>query len=266
MSATPVISGTTRLYGILGDPIAQVQSPEYFNAWYAQNGIDAVMVPLHVKPVDFAAAIATFRRMPNIHGLIATIPHKADLMAAMDAATERARLCGGVNVARPAADGRWHGDMLDGLGFLNGLRRHGLDARGARVQMLGAGGVARAIAVALAEAGIASLELSDLDPARAEALARVVVQCNPAVQVRVGHGDVAAATMVVNATPLGMRPDDPLPFDVDRLRAGTIACDVPSKPAMTRFVTLAKARGCPITNGRDLFEGQAEAMVAFFGW
>lgn len=262
----PTISGTTKVYAIIGHPIAQVQSPEYFNAFFAEAGIDAVLVPLHIKPPDAAASITALMRMPNLHGLIATVPHKAALLAAVEQRTDRAKLCNGANVARPNGSGVWHGDMLDGLGFINGLRARGHDPRDAVVHMAGAGGVGSAIAVALAEAGIASLTLWDVDWYKAQSLGTVLGNRFPKLHLRPERGNVAQASIAINATPLGMKPDDPMAIEVATLRAETVACDVISKPVMSRFLQAAQAKGCPIVTGKDLFDGQVAAMKSFFGW
>lgn len=266
MATIASISGVTRVYAIIGHPIAQVQSPEYFNAFFAEAGIDAVLVPMHIHPQDAAASIAALMRMPNLHGLIATVPHKAALLAAVDQRTDRAKLCNGANVARPDAKGGWRGDMLDGLGFINGLRAHGHDPKDAVVHMAGAGGVGSAIAVALAEAGIASLTMWDIDWYRAQSLGTVLGNRFPRLHLRPERGNVAQASIVINATPMGMKPDDAMPIDVDTLRPETVACDVISKPVMSRFLQAAQAKGCPIITGKDLFDGQVAAMKSFFGW
>lgn len=262
----PTISGATKVYAIIGHPIAQVRSPEHFNAFFAEAGIDAVLVPLDIHPQDAAASIAALKRMPNLHGLIATVPHKAALLAACDQRTDRAKLCNGANVARPDASGAWRGDMLDGLGFINGLRAHGHEPQNAVVHMAGAGGVGSAIAVALAEAGIASLTMWDIDWYRAQSLGTVLGNRFPKLHLRPERGNAAQASIVINATPLGMKPDDPSPIEVATLRPGAIACDVISKPVMSRFLEAAQARGCSIVTGKDLFEGQVAAMKSFFGW
>jgi shikimate dehydrogenase len=260
------ISGATKVFVIIGHPIAQVRSPEYFNDYFAKKGLDAVLVPLDVHPDDVRASLAALKRVANLHGIIATVPHKATLMEATDRLTDRARLAGGVNVAKRNDDGTWTGDMLDGAGFVRGLRARRVNPKGAIVHMVGAGGVGRAIAVSLAEAGIASLNVWDLDWYRTQALTTAVSSRFPDVHVRPERGNAAQATIVINATPLGMRPEDPLPVDIDQLNPSTIACDVISKPVMSKYLLAAERRGCTVVTGKDLFEGQAIAMAEFFGW
>ncbi len=165
------ISGTTRLYAILGDPLARARTPERFNAIFAERGIDAVMVPAEVDAAGFDAAVAGFKSLRNCDGLIITMPHKHAMCAHVDELRDNGRLVGAINVARRMPDGRWVGDMFDGRGYLGGLKNRGIDPKAKRVHLIGAGGVARAMGMALAQAGVASLTLRDIDASRAQGLA-----------------------------------------------------------------------------------------------
>jgi shikimate dehydrogenase len=238
-----VISGATRLFVILGDPIAKVRSPEAFNSAFERHGIDAVLVPLECAPGDLPATVRALKRTGNLDGLVFTMPHKAGALALVDEVSETGRLVGAINAARRETMGRWQGDMFDGQGFVRGLARHGHETRGRRAALLGAGGAGRAIAFALAGAGIAAIAVHDLEPAKAVALAADLARAYPELAARAGPPRPGEFDLLVNATPTGMRPDDPLPWPVDGLAAGAIVGDVTTKPEITPFLAAARDRG-----------------------
>jgi shikimate dehydrogenase len=263
MSKAMTITGATRLFAILGDPLSKARTPEGMNALFAQHGIDAVMVPAEVDPAGFADAVAGFKRLRNCDGLVLTMPHKQAMCAHVDELRENGRRVGAINAARRVADGRWIGDMFDGLGYIGALRGRGVDPAGKRVHMIGAGGVARAMAMALAEAGIAALTLRDLAPGRASDLARAVKTAFPQVEVTAAAGDGQGCDILLNATPVGMRESDPLPCDPAAVPSAAVVSDVITKPEITPFLAAAQARGCTITSGKDMFEAQIRLVTAF---
>jgi len=262
----PSVSGATRLYVLLGDPLDKARSPEYYNARFAARGIDAVLVPMAVAPADFDALIPALKAVRNLDGLIITMPHKQTVLAHLDRLGDAARRVGAANVARREADGQWFGDMYDGPGFVGGLRARGIACEGRRVYLLGCGGVARAMAIALAEAGVARLRLYDPDFARAEALAATLRAQFPGLACALGPADPAQFDLAINATPLGMQPGDALPFDPSQLTPRTAVADVTTKPEITPLLAAARARGCPIATGRDMFEAQTLLAERLFGW
>jgi shikimate dehydrogenase len=259
------ITGATRLYAILGDPLARVRSPERFNAIFAERGIDAVMVPAEVDAAGFDAAVAGLKSLRNCDGLIITMPHKHAMCAHVDELRDNGRLVGAINVARRLADGRWVGDMFDGQGYLGGLRNRGIDPKGKRVHLIGAGGVARAMGMALAQAGVTSLSLRDIDASRALGLADSIRAAFPKVQVEAIAEDRYDVDILANATPLGLRDGDPLPCDPARIAPRTIVTDVIPKPDITPLLAAAQARSCTVVTGREMVEGQAGLVAAFLG-
>jgi len=262
----PAISGAARLYVLLGDPLDKARSPEYYNAVFAARGIAAVLVPMEVAPAGFDALIGALKAVRNLDGLIITMPHKQAVLAHLDRLGDAARRVGAANVARREADGQWFGDMYDGPGFVGGLRARGIAPEGRRAYLVGCGGVARAMATALAEAGVALVRLHDLDAGRAEALAATLRAQFPGVACEVGPADPAQFDLAINATPLGMQPGDALPFDASRLTPRTAVADVTTKPEITPLLAAARARGCPIATGRDMFEAQTMLAERLFGW
>src|SRR3954453_17280690 len=193
------ITGTTRLYAILGDPLHKARTPERFNALFAQRGVDAVMVPAEVDAAGFDVAVEGFKRLRNCDGLILTMPHKQSMLRHVDELLDDGRLVGAVNATRrmPGGrwvgavkaprrmpEGRWIGDIFDGRGYVGALRAHGIELTGKRVHMMGAGAVARAMTFALVQSGIAAISLRDVDRGRADDLARAVQAAFPAMQVQ----------------------------------------------------------------------------------
>nr|WP_232295142.1 shikimate dehydrogenase [Parafrankia sp. EUN1f] len=264
------ITGATRLFVVVGHPVAQVQAPMLMNPVFAEVGLDAVLVPVHARPEEFPVVLAGLRAMANLDGILITIPHKVAAAALADLRSPAAEISGSANVLRREPDGRWLADNFDGSGFVRGLRRAGHRVAGANVRLIGAGGAGSAIAVALLGAGCAGLAVVDPDQARvAELLGRLephwpgqVTAARPE-----GPGAPGAAStidLIVNATPLGLRPQDPLPFDPATLPAGCVVADIIMKPARTRLLQAADERGLPTHPGIHMLAEQVDLYRTFF--
>ena len=252
------VSGKTRVFGIVGDPIEQVRSPEMITAEMTRRGHDAVLVPMHVLPSDFDDVLPRILRLRNLGGLVFTIPYKALATMLADELGPQARTLGVINALGRGRDGRWRGDIFDGLGCVEAFRRRGIALAGKRVMLVGAGGAGSAIAAAVAAEQPASLFIFDVDPARASALAR-----------KVGATHVAAASVddvdvLLNATPVGMLDDARVPIAVDTLPATLVVFDAIVKPERTPLLALAEACGCTTVRGREMMRGQIAKMVDFF--
>jgi len=263
MKAPVRITGATRLYAIVGDPIVQVRSAEVFTQRFADEGIDAVLVPMQVSLDTFATIVPALMALGNLDGLLVTAPLKELLARYASRLGATAGCIGAVNALRREADGSWSGDMFDGAGFVRGVERKGERLRGRRVLLFGAGGAGGAIACALAEAGVRSIRIVSPDPLRN---ARLVA----AVQGSFPDCDVASASarrddidMVVNASPVGMKPDDGLPGDIGRLTPDTLVGDVVVSEAPTALIRQAIDQGCRWVDGRDMHGGQIDAIMTF---
>ena len=255
-------TGVTQLFAIVGDPIAQVRSPEVFNGLFKARGLDAVMVPMHVDADDLATLLEGLRATRNVAGVVITVPHKMAAAALMRSGSERVRVAGATNALRPC-EGGWDGDLFDGEGFAIGLRAEHGSLAGKTCSIVGAGGAGAAIALALAERGVASISVWDTDAGRATALAVRLATASPTpVSVREPDGSTDIA---VNATPLGMGDDDPLPMSLDDLRADALVAEAVMKPPMTRLLLEAQRRGHPIQQGRHMLDSQVESIWRFFG-
>lgn len=261
MSET-VLNGATRVHFIVGDPIAQVKSPLGVSQAFADQGLNAMVMPAHVAPADLAAWLAGVSLAKNVDGIIVTVPHKLSCSALCATLSERSAFLGGVNTMRRNADGSWHGDMFDGLGYVSALRDRGCEPRGRRALLVGAGGAGSAIAHALVMAGVAALDIHDADGARRDALVQRLAGLQRC-PVGVGSSDPAGYGLVINASPVGMREDDPLPVDAGRLQDDAFVGCVITQPAVTPLIAVARARGLGTATGADMFARVRDLMVAF---
>ena len=261
-----MISGTTQLIAHLGYPTESFKAPMIYNPWFEKRGIDAVVVPMGVKPGDYAGTLAALARVTNLKGALVTMPHKVTTLSLADEITPTARIAGACNALLLRPDGTWLGDQFDGAGFVRGLLRKGRTLRGARVIVSGAGGVGSAIAASLAAEGVAQLSLFDTYAASAECLAERLRAHYPQLVVQTGSNDPAGFDVVVNATPLGMKEGDPLPFDVARIDAGAMVGEVVMKTEYTPLLQAALAKGCGVQVGTDMLFEMIPAYLEFFGY
>lgn len=263
-----MIRGTTRIVAIIGSPVAQVKSPENFNAAFAEAGADVAMIAMDVKPDAVADFLSLARRWDNLDGFVVTIPHKQAVAAGIDFVSERAALLGAANVVRREADGTLRGDMVDGLGFVAAAQANGFDPAGRRALIVGGGGAGSAIAHALCEAGVAGLVISDIDIARAQRLAGRLGRSFATADVAVSESTEARFDLVVNATPLGMNAGDPLPVGEDFLETlprSALVADVVTSPEVTPFLQAAQAQGLRIQTGPEMAKAQLGLLGGFMG-
>jgi shikimate dehydrogenase len=254
------LSGETRLHVIVGDPVVQTKSPAGLTAEFASRDVDAVCVPVHVTAEDFDAFMAAAKRIRNLDGIVVTIPHKFSALRHCDEVSERATVLGTVNVLYRVADGHWRGDMTDGVAMAAALEKAGCKLAGRRALLVGAGGAGSAVALALLEAGVTTLAITEVHAARRDSLIGRLAPRHPG-KVAPGTADPAGFDLVVNATPVGMAPDDPLPVDAARLEPGACVADLITRPVVTPLLEAARRRGCLIVTGTDMFTVQAGTMA-----
>ncbi|MDM0013873.1 shikimate dehydrogenase [Variovorax sp. J22P168] len=261
-----MISGKTTLIAHLGYPTESFKAPMIYNPWFDKQGIDAVVMPMGVKAEDYADVLASLFRLTNIRGALVTMPHKITTLSLVDEATPTAKIAGACNAILRRPDGTLVGDQFDGAGFVRGVQRKGRELKGARVLVSGNGGVGSAIAASLAAAGVAEMALFDSSPASSEALAGRLRTHYPALRVTTGSIDPAGFDLVVNATPLGMKEDDPLPFDVSRIAPATFVGEVVMKSEYTPLLRAAREKGCAVQVGTDMLFEMIPAYLEFFGF
>ena len=245
------IRGSTRLAAVIGSPIRHSLSPAIFNAAFAEAGLDWVYVAFEVAAGDVPRALEGMRAF-DIGGLSVTMPHKDAVAEHVDHCTPEAAALRAVNCVVPTADGLV-GDNTDGPGFLDALRAEiGFDVTGRRTVVVGAGGAARAIVLALARAGAEEVTVVNRTAARADA----------AVALAESRGRVADASaidgadLVVNATSVGMG-DGAVPFDPALLRPGQVVADIVYHPSPTPLLTAARDRGVTAVDGLGMLVHQA---------
>jgi shikimate dehydrogenase len=248
----------------MGDPIAQVRAPGVWSGLFKHNAVNAICVPMHVRPASLQTFFAGIRTLGNLQGLIVTIPHKPVILELLDSLTPRARQAGVVNAVAVQADGRTIGDTFDGVGFVTGLRAAGKDVAGRRALIVGCGGVGASIAFAVADAGARELCVSDVSDQRAEALAARLQQAG--FRSAVGAPDPRGFDLVANASPMGMRATDPLPFDCARLDPGAMVVDVVISHNLTPVLSAARERGCFVQPGAVMTDYMIASMAEFFGF
>jgi len=261
-----MITGKTTLIVHLGYPTEAFKAPMIYNPWFEMKGIDTVVVPVGVKAPQYATVVKSLFSTTNVHGALVTMPHKVTTAQLVDEITTTAKVAGACNAILRRADGSLLGDMFDGAGFVRGVERKGRRIAGARALVLGCGGVGSAIAASLAASGPAELGLFDAVRASAETLAARLRLHYPSLTVATGSNDPDGYDIVVNATPLGMNPGDPLPFDVSRISRTTFVGEVVMKEEYTPLLRAALDRGCSVQVGTDMLFEMIPAYLEFFGF
>lgn len=252
------LTGATRLVAVIGDPVRHSLSPTLFNAAFEAAGLDWAYVAFEVPAAGGAAAVDACRTL-GLEGLSVTMPHKQVAARTVDECSPQAGALDAVNCVQRVGD-RLVGHNTDGVGFVDALRESaGEVVHGARAVVLGAGGAARAIVLALAEHGAADVVVLNRTTERAEVAAALAPEV-----ARVGSvADVAAATLVVNATSVGMAvSDDPssserTPLDPDLIHEGQVVADIVYHPRRTTLLDAAAQRGATTVEGIGMLVHQA---------
>jgi shikimate dehydrogenase len=260
------ISGTTRVFLILGDPVAQVRAPEAFNHLFDKHGVDAVLVPANVPASEFDGFVKHALKARNIDGLWLAIPHKTAMVELLDRCDRLGRSAGAVNAARRSADGTLEGALFDGVGFTKALDHFGIAVPGCKVLVVGVGGGGVAIATSLAAKGAGRVALFDSLPGRTEAVAKKLSSEFGVEVVSAATPDPAGFDLVVNATPLGLKAGDPMPFDVARLDPGAAVVDILMKNQPTPLLRACRARGITAHPGFEMMVQQVPEYLSFFGF
>jgi shikimate dehydrogenase len=258
-----MINGKSAIYLMLSYPIDHVKSPGMFNHLFTTEGIDAVMVPLAVEPHAFEVAWRGFQQLPNVKGMIVSVPFKAQAAELADVMNPRAERVGTANAIVRDADGRLRADNFDGAGFIEGMKRGGHKLEDQAVLLVGAGGAGASIGFCIAEAGARRLTVNDVDHERARQLAERITAAFPQCQVTPGAPNPAGHDVIVNATPVGLKPTDPMPLDVHKLSPDMTVVDIIMDPRETALLRHAKALGCTIQHGQPMMDCQMELLADF---
>ena len=255
-----LITGKTRLFPIIGNPVDRVLSPPSVNSWFGENGYDAVMTPIGVSDASLPAFWTLLRSSPTFLGCSVTYPHKQAACRAVDVRTERARRLGAINTVRRDPDGTLAGEATDGLATCAAIQAAGIALRGRSVHIVGAGGGAGlSITDALCEAGVAELTLEEIDAGRLTVATELVRNHWPNVHVLERP---AVAELLVNASTLGMQAEDAVPFGEHEVRGAVCVCDIVVLPD-TPLAQFARNCGTAVIDGPAIGKRQVGFQMSF---
>ncbi len=261
-----MINGNTEIVAHIGFPTHAFKAPMIYNPWFEKAGVNAIVVPMGCQAQYYPDFLRSVFKLANIRGALITMPHKVTTVGLLDELLPTAAIAGSCNAVRRGPDGQLQGEMFDGEGFVRGVLRKGCKLEGARVLVVGCGGVGSAIAASLAAAGVGAISLFDARTESAQGLGKRLTQHYPLLEVYTGSNDPAGFDLVVNGTPMGMNEGDPMPMDVSRISATTFVGEVVMKTEMTAFLTAVQARGCRFQVGSDMLFEQIPAYLEFFGF
>ena len=254
------ISGHTGLLALIGSPVGHSGSPAMYNYSFEKLGLDYAYVAFDIKEDKVKDAIAAMKTF-NMRGCNVTMPDKVEAAKYMDELSPAAQIIGAVNTI-VNEDGKLVGHMTDGIGFVENLRDHGVDVKGKKMVVLGAGGAATAIQVQCALDGAASISIFNpndpfLDRAKntAAKLKKEVPDCDVQVfciedQDKLKE-EIAKADILVNGTLAGMKPHEDVSLITDKsvFRSDLVVCDVVYNPEETKLLREAREAGCAKTIG-----------------
>jgi shikimate dehydrogenase len=261
------LTGAARIAGVIGWPVAHSRSPRLHGFWLERYGIDGAYLPFAVAPERLATALAALPAL-GMRGINVTLPHKEAALAHCARVSEAARRIGAVNTILVAEDGALEGSNTDGFGFLEHLKASasGFGPASGPSVLIGAGGAARAIAVALLDAGTPELRLVNRTEARATALAAALGARVKIVEWRDRAAALSDAALLVNSTTLGMTGQPPLELDLANLPTSSVVDDIVYVPLETPLLAAARARGNPTVDGLGMLLHQARpGFAAWFG-
>ena len=250
-------------YAVLGDPVSHSKSPAMHEEWFRENGIDAGYVPVHVPAGEIGEAVAALKTL-GASGWNVTVPHKQDIIRHLDRLDPLAREMQAVNTVRVLPDGKLLGLNTDGPGFVRSLEQGaGPDRKEEPVLIIGAGGAASGIALALVQAGYRSVSVCNRTVEKAERISSRTG--GEALSLAEAEKRLGEYGTVIQTTPVGMSTGTPgLPFGLEHLSPDAVAADIVYSPLHTEFLTAAASKGCRIVDGLGMFVFQG--ALAFREW
>jgi len=261
------INGETRLAGVMGWPVAQSRSPRLHNYWLAHYAINGAYVPLPVAPEEFGTAVAGLKAA-GFAGVNVTIPHKEAAAALCDELSPEAARAGAANTLIFRGSQGIFGDNTDGYGFIENLRaaQGGFDAAAGPALVVGSGGASRAILLALADAGVPEIRVSNRTDTRAAALARALDVPITVVPWSERQDAADGVALLVNTTSVGMGGDPELPIEPAGLADGALVTDIVYYPLQTPLLAAAQKAGYRVADGLGMLLHQARpGFRAWFG-
>jgi shikimate dehydrogenase len=257
------INGATLLYAILGDPVEQVSTPGLINRIFSEKDQNKVLLPLHVKAESLKEVVSGLRSIGNFQGGVITMPHKKSIIPLLNAVSQEVEQTQACNVIRRTKEGKLHGHMLDGEGFITGLKEKGHKVQGRNVFLMGAGGAASGIAFALCRHGAEKIQLYNRSKDKAEELLARLKRYYPKVNLTLADQPDKAVNILINATSLGMREKDTPALSLEGLSQNTLVAEVIIRPELTCTLREAAQKGCTIHPGIHMLEAQIRLMLNF---
>lgn len=251
-------------YAVIGDPIAQSMSPAMHDAWFVENNIDASYVPIHVTAEGFQDAVASLKNL-GCSGWNVTVPHKSAIIPYLDELDPSAQLMDAVNTVHVLPDGKLVGSNTDGLGFVRALEEaYGVQCKGKKVLIIGAGGAARGIAYGLHSMGYGPISFTNRTVEKAEQLAAGIVN-SVVLTIEEAASSLAEFGLIVQTATVGMNFAQPgMPLNPQNVVAGTVVVDIIYNPLETEFLAEARKKGAKTMNGVGMFVHQG--ALAFETW
>ncbi len=262
------INGETKIVGLIGYPIGHTLSPAMHNRAFEYLDLNYIYLPFPVEKNNLKGAL---RALPplGIVGVNVTLPYKGKVLEYLDEVIEEAELTGAVNTILVKSD-RLIGYNTDGEGFVTSLKKGtGIDPKGKRVVIIGAGGAARAVSIRLAKEEVEKITLTDIIFNKAQDLASHIEKHISKVETTALRGEelekeIKETDILINATPLGMKPDDPLPIDPKLFHPNLLVYDLIYNPPKTKLLSEAEKIGAKTLNGRGMLLYQG--ALAFTIW
>ena len=258
--------GTTKIYGCIADPIHHVKAPTIFTSIFKSKNIDAVMIPLHVSSSNLDNLVETLKSLNNFKGLTVTIPHKSAVAKLCDFLDSEAETTQAVNWMKFDNNRKLIGNNFDGKGFVNGFFSQSYTFTDKIVCLFGAGGAAVAIGCSLAYEGIKELKLVNRDVNKANELKKRINIINKNLKISIFFTydyNISDCDIIINATSLGLKQNDNLPFDVTKSPSNCIIADIIMQPEETELLKQAKLIGRPIHFGKYMIESQIDLVGNF---
>ena len=258
---------TTKIFGCIADPISHVKAPTIFTSIFKDKNIDAVMIPIHVSQDNLINVIEALKGIKNFCGLTVTIPHKTSVTHLCDTLEPDAEITGAVNWIKFDKERKLVGNNFDGKGFVNGFLKNNYFLKNKTICLFGAGGAASSIACSLVNENIKHLKIINRDIKKAQNLNKTINAKFSNVKVDVfseNNYSLKDCDVIINATSLGLKAHDKLPFDVKKTSRNSIIADIIMQPKETELLKEAKSLGRSIHYGKYMIESQIDLVGKFF--
>ncbi|WP_298778662.1 hypothetical protein [uncultured Polaribacter sp.] len=257
------INGKTIIYGIIGDPIQQVATPALMNTIFNKKNENKILIPLHVNKLSLKSTIEGLKNIQNFKGAVITMPHKTGIVKYLDEVSDEVKKVGACNVIKRTSKGLIKGTVLDGNGFVEGLKNHTLSVKSKNIFLLGAGGAASGIAYSLCANGIRKLTIYNRSKTKAYNLIQNLKAHYPNLEIVYDEQISEDTDILINATPIGMKENDKPILSLSNLKPKTIVAEIIISPEITCTLKQAIEKGCKIHKGIAMLEGQIKLINEF---